>query len=135
MSPGAQLEFNELGECERCRKERLICRTGICQPCLAQILEIRSFAPHREKRLRDLKSAETGLLMSIRRRMTMETHQQPPEMKLSFTRLLNERDQRKAMQIALRDRLARIMEASPERSLLQDRMISSSLNSTTLMML
>lgn len=110
-----ELEFNEFGECECCRKQRWICRTGACAECLNDMIALRDFPELRDKRLGQLKKSENGIIQDARRRMMLETNQAPIPRNLSFTKILNERDRRKQMQELSEERIHLLLTASPEK--------------------
>jgi restriction system protein len=103
-----QFEFNESGECDRCRREAALCRTGVCKSCLDAMVSLRDGPDPwaKKKRLRELNAAENGILRSVKNQMALETHQATPSRALSFPKMLKERDARKTQQIQLREIVA-----------------------------
>ena len=128
-------EFNEVGECERCKLERPVSKTGICEECFRKILELRDgkHGLERQKRLRALDAAENAILRNVRTRMLMDSHQTPPQRGLSFPKMLKERDARKTQKIhakaALQELVRHARDSSTKAEVLVQAVVEPSLKS------
>jgi restriction system protein len=69
----------------------------------------------RKKRLRDLNSAESAILRNVRDRMVLETHQATSQQKLSFPKILNERQARKTQRANTETRIQELLRTASER--------------------
>jgi len=108
------IEFTEPGPCERCGGDRLVCRTGVCDRCFEEMRKLGSDDLSRAVRLKQLSTSEGGIVQSIRHRMLLETRQQSPDDKHSFSRMFKQRDQHREQRILSRKRLETIFKASPQ---------------------
>jgi hypothetical protein len=95
-----KLKFTDFGECEKCRTEKYLCRTGVCKDCLTQIKELKGDEEKIKRGLKELNTAENTIVRSLRGTIQLETFQRTPEIKSRFERLRKERDQRKQKEAA-----------------------------------
>lgn len=113
-----EFQFDEVGECERCRLEKPICRTGVCEGCLTEMLALREVPEYkgfRDKRLRDLNSAENAILRNVRSQMALQTHQSNPQRGISFPKILKARDIQRAQRAHEEEILEKLVFTSRER--------------------
>lgn len=85
------MKFEEQYDCERCQREALICKTGVCEKCYKEMQEIKAGAIFGsvETRLGQLAQSENGIRMSIRRETARDTHQADSRQKLTLGKLAN----------------------------------------------
>jgi restriction endonuclease Mrr len=105
--------FDELGECERCRKSRQISANGICEECLEYLVAIRGNEYFRDKELKRIAQAENGAIQFARRILLGRTSQADVELRSGIEIQARKDDQREQA------RLQRIMEAKPQQLTLE----------------
>jgi restriction endonuclease Mrr len=68
-------EFNDFGECEKCKVERRINKQGICEACLEWLMKVRSDPNWRKERLGQLAKSENGIIQFTWRIMNAKLSQ------------------------------------------------------------
>ena len=64
-----------MGECEKCRGEKYLCRTGVFKNCLNQIKKLKGDEEKIKRRLKELNTAENTIVRSLRGTFQLETIQ------------------------------------------------------------
>lgn len=107
------IKFTQVGFCERCETAKPLSDRGVCQECLKEMVSMKGQDLLRSRRLKKLNQIESGLIQEACRQLRRQTVQHTPERKLTLGSMLREREERKLQQIALRNRIRAIFDATP----------------------
>ena len=110
---GRKPTFEELGDCERCGKQQMISRNGICEICLDSMINLRNEPSARDARLGTLARSENGYRSANRRRMLLETCQPDSSEVLRWNRV--PALEKRALNLRLpKARIKELIDATPE---------------------